>query len=195
MIMTISLLQVVEVQLLAIISRFKWQCYNVEFVANYPVASGPTGVAVDGKGNVWSSNYEANGSVSRITLASDPANAVINTFDVGYHPYNYSDMTGRTVRNITNRQGTWEAIFDGAIPDFEWKKLVWTLKQALPEGTNVTAYAKAANAKVELGSKQYAEVQNNQAIAEMKGRFIKVKFQLTSSNQTATPEITGIDLQ
>jgi hypothetical protein len=59
---------------------------------------------------------------------------VIKTFDVGYHPYNYSDMTGRTVRNITNRQGTWEAIFDGAIPDFEWKKLVWTLKQAYPKG-------------------------------------------------------------
>lgn len=167
---------------------------GVEFVANYSVSSGPTGVAVDGKGNVWSSDY-GNNAVSRITLAANPIDAKIEKFDVGYQPYNYSDMTGRTVRNITNRQGTWEAIFDGTIPDFEWKKLVWTLKQALPEGTNVTAYAKAANAKVELGGKQYAEVKNNQTIAAMKGRFIKVKFQLTSSNQTATPEIKGIDLQ
>ena len=168
---------------------------STQFVANYSVASGPTGVAVDGKGNVWSSNLNSN-SVSRITLdANNPANAKVDTFPVGLGPYNYSDMTGRTVRNITNRQGTWEAIFDGAIPDFEWKKLVWTLKKQLPEGTTVTAYAKTANSKVELGGKQYQAVQSNQLMTEMKGRFIKVKFSLTSASQESTPEITGIDLQ
>ena len=187
----------------ALVGHYKQTFVNgqfdgVEFVANYPVASSPTGVAVDGKGKVWSSNYEAS-SVSQITLAADPANAVINTFDVGYHPYNYSDMTGRTVRNLTNRQGTWEAIFDGATPDFEWKKLVWSLKKQLPEGTTVTAYAKAANSKVEL-SKDYNPVESNQTMKDkkgelIKGRFIKVKFSLTSANQESTPEITGIDLQ
>lgn len=167
---------------------------GVVFVANYPVGRGPTGVAVDGSGKVWASNYY-DSTVSRITLAADPVNAIINTFTVGYNPYNYSDMTGRTVRNITNRQGTWEATFDGATPDFEWKKVVWTLKKQLPEGTAVTAYAKVANSKVELGGKQYLEVQSNQVMTDMKGRFIKVKFRLTSTNQESTPEITGIDLQ
>lgn len=168
---------------------------GIQFVANYAVNSGPTGVAVDGKGNVWSSNLNSN-SVSRITLdANNPGNAKVDTFAVGVGPYNYSDMTGRTVRNITNRQGTWEATFDGAVPDFEWKKLVWTLKQALPEDTAVTAYAKVANAKVELGGKEYVEVQNSQVMTGMTGRFIKVKFRLTSANQESTPEITGIDLQ
>ena len=151
-------------------------------------------MAVDGSGKVWASNYY-DSTVSRITLAADPVNAIINTFTVGYNPYNYSDMTGRTVRNITNRQGTWEATFDGATPDFEWKKVVWTLKKQLPEGTAVTAYAKVANSKVELGGKQYLEVQSNQVMTDMKGRFIKVKFRLTSTNQESTPEITGIDLQ
>ena len=90
---------------------------SVQLVANYHVSSGPTGVAVDGKGNVWSSDL-TNNSVSQITLdASNPANAKVNTFTVGLTPYNYSDMTGRTVRNTTNRQGTWEAIFDGATPE------------------------------------------------------------------------------
>ena len=167
---------------------------SVQFVANYRVSSGPTGVAVDGKGNVWSSDY-GNNAVSRIVLADDPANAKIDTFPVGATPYNYSDMTGRTVRNITNRQGTWEAIFDGAIPDFEWKKLVWSLKNQLPEGTTVTAYVKTADKKVDLGNKEYKPVESNQTMTDMKGQFIKVKFTLTSANQESTPEITGIDLQ
>ena len=166
---------------------------SVEFVANYRVSSGPTGVAVDGSGNVWSSDM-GNNAVSRITLAADPANAKVDTFYVGTGPYNYSDMTGRTVRNTTNRQGTWEAIFDGATDNFEWKKLVWTLKKQLPEGTTVTAYAKAANKKVDL-SKDYNPVVSNQTMTDMKGRFIKVKFSLTSANQESTPEITGFDMQ
>ena len=171
---------------------------GVKFVANYTVKSGPTGVAVDGKGNVWSSNRDSN-SVSRIILADDPANAKVDSFDVGIGPYNYSDMTGRTVRNITNRQGTWEAVFDGGTKDFEWKKLVWTLEKQLPEGTTVTASVKAANNKVEL-SKDYNPVESNQTMKDkngelIKGQFIKVKFTLTSANQTSTPEITGIDLQ
>jgi streptogramin lyase len=171
---------------------------GVEFVANYPVGSGPTGVAVDGKGNVWATNYYSS-SVSQITLAANPVDAIIKTFDVGANPYNYSDMTGRTVRNITNRQGTWEAVFDGGTKDFEWKKLVWTLEKQLPEGTTVTASVKAANNKVEL-SKDYNPVESNQTMKDkngelIKGQFIKVKFTLTSANQTSTPEITGIDLQ
>ena len=108
-------------------------------------------------------------------------------------------MTGRTVRNTTNRQGTWEAIFDGGTKDFEWKKLVWTLEKQLPEGTTVTASVKAANNKVEL-SKDYNPVESNQTMKDkngelIKGQFIKVKFTLTSANQTSTPGITGIDLQ
>ena len=167
---------------------------SVQFVANYQVSSGPTGVAVDGKGNVWSTDY-SNNAVSRITLAADPVNAKIDTFPVGATPYNYSDMTGRTVRNITNRQGTWEAIFDGGVLNFEWKKLVWSLKNQLPQGTAVAAYAKTANSKVDLGGKQYQQVENNLPLSGMKGQFIKIKFVLTSADSKSTPEITGIDFQ
>lgn len=167
---------------------------SVQFVANYQVSSGPTGVAVDGKGNVWSTDY-SNNAVSRITLVADPVNAKIDTFPVGATPYNYSDMTGRTVRNITNRQGTWEAVFDGGVLNFEWKKLVWSLKNQLPQGTAVAAYAKTANAKVDLGGKQYQQVENNLPLSGMKGQFIKVKFVLTSADSKSTPEITGIDFQ
>lgn len=167
---------------------------SIQFVANYQVSSGPTGVAVDGNSNVWSTDLY-NNAASRITLASNPDDAKIDTFPVGLTPYNYSDMTGRTVRNITNRQGTWEAIFDGGVLNFEWKKLVWSLKNQLPQGTAVAAYAKTANAKVDLGGKQYQQVENNLPLSGMKGQFIKVKFVLTSADSKSTPEITGIDFQ
>lgn len=167
---------------------------SIQFVANYQVSSGPTGVAVDGNGNVWSTDLY-NNAASRITLASNPDDAKIDTFPVGLTPYNYSDMTGRTVRNITNRQGTWEAIFDGGVLNFEWKKLVWSLKNQLPRGTAVAAYAKTANAKVDLGGKLYQQVENNLPLSGMKGQFIKVKFVLTSADSKSTPEITGIDFQ
>ena len=167
---------------------------DVTFVANYPVGSGPTGVAVDGFGNVWSAN-NGSSNATRIKLAADPANAVINTFAVGSSPYNYSDMTGRVVRTITNRQGTWEATFDGGKADYIWQRVLWKLKQALPAGTTVSAYAKSANTEIELGAKDYAEVLNDTDLAGIKGRFLKLKVRLTSATLDKTPEISEISLK
>jgi len=174
---------------------------GVTFVTNYPVGNpgyegntAPTGVAVDGFGRVWSANQNTN-DASRITLAADPANAVIDSFAVGSSPYNYSDMTGRVVRTITNRQGTWEATFDGGKPDYIWQRVLWKLKQALPAGTTVSAYAKSANSEIELGAKDYAEVLNDTNLAGIQGRFLKLKVRLTSATPDKTPEITEISLK
>lgn len=167
---------------------------GVSFVANYPVGNGPTGVAVDGSGRVWASNSYSN-SVSRITLAANPAEAVIDTFPVGNNPYNYSDMTGRVVRTITNLQGTWEATFNGGKDDFPWQRILWKLKQALPDGTTVTAYIKTANTEVELGSLPYTEVLNDTPLADVKGRFLKLKVRLTSESNDKTPEISELILR
>jgi subtilase family serine protease/streptogramin lyase len=64
------------------------------------VGAGPTGVAVDYNGKVWVTNYDGN-SLSRI----DP-NVSNGTVDLtvslpsGSLPYNYSDMTGTTLRSV-----------------------------------------------------------------------------------------------
>lgn len=167
---------------------------GVEFVRNYPVGSGPTGVAVDGFGKVWSAN-NGTSNVSRITLAADPANAVVDSFAVGSSPYNYSDMTGRVVRTITNRQGTWEATFNGGKDDYAWERILWKLKQALPAGTAVTAFIKTANTEVELGAKDYVQVDNDAQLTNVKGRYLKLRVRLTSSDPAKTPEITEISLR
>jgi streptogramin lyase len=173
---------------------------DVSFVANYPVEQGPTGVAVDGTGKVWASNYYSN-SVSRIELAVDPINAVINHFSVGVNPYNYSDMTGRVVRTITNRQGTWEATFDGGSAGFPWAKVIWELQQALPEGTNVEAQVKAVDADsrddavVKFGAIDYVGVDNDVQLSNVTGRYLKLRLRLTSDSLTATPVITAVKIQ
>lgn len=173
---------------------------TVSFVANYTVGNGPTGVAVDGAGKVWSTNTGTD-DVSRITLAANPADAVVETFAVGDYPYNYSDMTGRVVRNITNRQGTWEATFDGGSAGFAWAKVIWKLKQALPEGTNVEAQVKAVDAgsreeaKVKFGAIDYVGVQNDVQLSTVTGRFLKLRLRLTSDNQTATPVVTTVQVR
>lgn len=173
---------------------------TVSFVANYTVQSGPTGVAVDGVGKVWATNYNSN-SVSRIGLAADPAAAVIDHFPVGQSPYNYSDMTGRVVRTITNRQGTWEATFDGGRAGFPWAKVIWKLQQALPEGTNVEAQVKAVDAetreeaRAKFGAIDYVGVQNDVQLSTVNGRFLKLRLRLTSDNQTATPVVTTVQVR
>lgn len=173
---------------------------TVTFVANYTVGSGPTGVAVDGAGKVWSTNTGTD-NVSRISLAANPVDALIENFSVGDNPYNYSDMTGRVVRNITNRQGTWEATFDGGRAGFPWAKVIWTLQQALPEGTNVEAQVKAVDAdsreeaKVKFGAIDYVGVQNNTQLSGVTGRYLKLRLRLTSDSQSATPVITTVQIQ
>ncbi len=173
---------------------------TVTFVANYPVGSGPSGVAVDGAGKVWSTNVNSD-NVSRITLAANPADAVVDNYPVGVGPYNYSDMTGRVVRTITNRQGTWEATFDGGRAGFPWAKVIWTLQQALPEGTNVEAQVKAVDAdsreeaKVKFGAIDYVGVQNNTQLSGVTGRYLKLRLRLTSDSQSATPVITTVQIQ
>lgn len=173
---------------------------TVTFVANYPVGSGPSGVAVDGAGKVWSTNVNAN-SVSRITLAANPADAVVDTYPVGLGPYNYSDMTGRVVRTITNRQGTWEATFDGGRAGFPWARVIWRLQQALPAGTNVEAQVKAvdaasrAEAQVRFGSIDYVGVSNDVQLASVTGRYLKLRLRLTSDSLTGTPVITAVQIR
>lgn len=170
---------------------------GVEFVRNYPVGSGPTGVAVDGAGRVWSTNANAN-SVSRITLNADPLQAAVDTYNVGVYPYNYSDMTGRVVRTITNRQGTWEAVFDAGKDSYAWGRVIWTLKAALAEGNEIEVVGKAANAasleaaKAAFGSIDYINLENDVQLQGLTGRYLKLRIRLTSDSLSETPEVISL---
>jgi len=163
---------------------------GVDFVTNYAVGQGPIGVAVDSQGKVWSANYHAN-SASRI----DPITGEVANFPAGATPYNYSDMTGNVVRNITTRQGTWEAVFDGKELDFLWNQVTWRLKQALPVGTMVKVFVKVSNSNNDWGALPYIEVANGARLSNSAGQYAKLKVELSSENLTDTPEVIEILLQ
>ena len=103
------------------------------YVGTITVGSGPTGVAVDGAGKIWATNFNSR-TVSRINPALGPiggdgvtrVGAVeFTTVDLGGNPYNYSDMTGSTLQGAPNI-GTWTATFDSQIAGAEWGRIGWT---------------------------------------------------------------------
>jgi hypothetical protein len=104
-------------------------------------------------------------------------------------------MTGRVVRTITSRQGTWEAVFDSKVENYNWQQVRWRLKTALPEGTGVQVYVKTAASVLALNAKPYIEVKNGVNTPELEvGQYLKLKVKLTSNNLTDTPEVVEIQL-
>ena len=162
---------------------------DVTFVANYNVGDGPTGVAVDGKGLVWSSNVNSN-NVSRINIATGD----VDTYPVGSGPYNYSDMTGNIVRTITKRQGTWEATLNAQKADYAWASAVWKVQDGAPEGTEVKVYIKAANTELALNALDYTETLNAVKIEGVTGKYLRIKIELTAKTSDTTPVVLEIKI-
>jgi hypothetical protein len=85
---------------------------NGVLLGNVTVGSGPTGVAVDGNGKVWATNYNSR-TVSRIDPARNGGIGEVDftTVDLGGNLYNYSDMTGSTL-SAPPQEGTWTVVHD-----------------------------------------------------------------------------------
>ena len=112
-------------------------------VGTVTVGAGPTGVAVDADGRVWSTDYNA-GTVSRINPelgpvgldGETPVGAVdFTTPYLGGQPYNYSDMTGSTLTGMP-QSGTWTATFDSGEALTDWAAVAWR-HQAQCDGGDV----------------------------------------------------------
>jgi RHS repeat-associated protein len=105
------------------------------FVGNVNVSSGPTGVAVDARGKIWSTNHNS-GNVSRIDPNAGPVGADgltrvgesdFTTPYLGGQLYNYSDMTGSTLSGAPG-EGTWSTVYDSKIAGAEWGRIGWTAR-------------------------------------------------------------------
>lgn len=103
------------------------------YVGTVTVGSGPTGVAVDGKGKIWATNHDSR-TVSRIDPSLGPlgpdgvtrVGAVdFTTRNLGGSLYNYSDMTGSTLSGAPGT-GTWSTVFDSKLAGAVWGRLGWT---------------------------------------------------------------------
>jgi streptogramin lyase len=110
------------------------------------VGQGPTGVAVDRHGKVWSTNYNAM-TVSRIDPDAGPlgpdgrtrVGAVdFTSGNLGGNLYNYSDMTGSTLHGAPDR-GTWTIMHDSGQPGTDWELVHWNAAEEGGSHIRVTA--------------------------------------------------------
>lgn len=144
------------------------------------VGNGPTGVAIDAAGKVWVTNLYSN-NATRI----DPADDTTSTFAVGSGPYNYSDMTGHVVRNITTNQGTWTVVHDSGATGTAWGTVSWN--GSTPANTAITARVRAADSVAGLGSNTYVGVGNNIGFSGVTGRYIQIEVKLETTQNGLSP--------
>jgi RHS repeat-associated protein len=162
---------------------------NGVYVGTIPVGSGPTGVAVDGDGKVWATNYYS-GTVSRINpalgaIGGDGVTRVgavdFTTPYLGGNPYNYSDMTGSTLTGAPNT-GTWSVVFDSRIAGAEWGRIGWTA-QVCGDGLLSVSVATSEN---NTNYTQPLVVSNGDDPVVPNGRYVKitVRFERASSGES-----------
>ncbi len=155
------------------------------FIKNYIVGDGPTGVAIDAAGKVWSPSYNAM-QINRINLDDD----TIDVFPLGGHSYTYSDTTGYVVRNITSPQGTWSVTQYCGNTCSAWASVSWDAD--LPAKTQIRVRARSALTTTALKTATWQNMKNNATIPEngprsLRGPLIEVEVRLTSLLAGVTP--------
>jgi streptogramin lyase len=176
------------------------------FVGNVklPEGHGPTGVAIDANGKVWVTNLETNNAqridpnAGPVGGGGFPVGAVDMSVDLGdgADPYNYSDMTGAVLGEVTAPLGTWNVVQDSGIPDGTWRKITWnTEPQASePSGTSITVEARAAESEADLPSASYVSVSNGTEFM-LTGRFVEVRVSLRPSGDGTSPVLSDIRVE
>jgi len=169
-----------------------------------PGGNGPTGVAVDANGKVWVANINSNNAM-RIDPSAGPVGgggftvgAVDLTVDLGAGagPYNYSDMTGAVLGEITAPVGTWTVVQDGATAGLKWGKVTWNSEAqgSVPAGTSLTFQARAADTEAGLTSQSFVSIGNGVAFS-LTGRFIEVKATLTANGMGQSPVLSDVRIE
>jgi hypothetical protein len=90
-------------------------------LAAITVGDTPTGVAVDGAGKVWVTNYGSS-DVMRINPLTNLVDLTVSLGE-GAYPYNYSDMTGSTL-TAPPSSGTWTVVHE-TLDDPAKLKISW----------------------------------------------------------------------
>jgi streptogramin lyase len=174
---------------------------NGTYVGNVtlPSGNGPTGVAVDGAGKIWSANINSN-NVSRIDPALGPVGgggttigAVDLTVDLGAGagPYNYSDMTGSLLFGAPD-SGTWSFIHDTGEAGIEWGIVSWTAYE--PGDSSITVTAASSTDGLTFGPAE--NVSNGIDLSVVNGQYLEVIVSFTRDSLNGeTPILFDLTLE
>jgi hypothetical protein len=140
---------------------------------------GPTGVAVDANGKIWTTGNN-NGKVYRIDptagpIGADfvtPVGAVDLVVPLGGNLYNYSDMTGSTLIAPPN-SGSWTVVNDSGIPGAKWTTISWTAHE--PGDSSIVVSVASSADGVTFGPLQpVSNGQNMQTVPVPDGQYLKI---------------------
>jgi hypothetical protein len=176
------------------------------FVGNVtlPGGAGPTGVAVDTNGKIWVANRDTNNAM-RIDPDAGPAGgggfpvgAVDLTVDLGAGsgPYNYSDMTGSVLGEVTAPVGTWSVVQDGGAAGQTWGRITWNTEAqgSVPPGTSITVEARASDTEAGLAGESFVPVGNG-SLFSLTGRYIEARATLRASPSGTSPVLSDLRIR
>lgn len=176
------------------------------FVGNVtlPGGAGPTGVAVDSNGKIWVANLNTDNAMridpdaGPIGGGGFPVGEVDLTVDLGpgAGPYNYSDMTGAVLGEVTAPIGTWSVVQDGGSAGTAWGRITWNTEPqgSEPPGTSITVEARASDTEAGLAGQPFVPVGNG-SLFSLTGRFIEARATLRASASGASPVLSDLRIQ
>ncbi|HVK26650.1 MAG TPA: hypothetical protein VM677_35320 [Actinokineospora sp.] len=169
-----------------------------------PGGNGPTGVAIDTNGKVWVANINSNNAqridpnAGGVGGGGFQIGAVDLTVDLGAGagPYNYSDMTGSVLGEITAPVGTWSVVQDGGVAGQTWGKITWNTEAqgSVPAGTSITVEARASDTEAGLAGETFVPVANATTFA-LAGRYIEARATLRANAAGDSPVLSDLRIQ
>ncbi len=168
--------------------------YRYDNNGNYPaeisVGNGPTGVAVDSNGKVWSCNLN-DPDVKRIDPASNLVDLSKSVAGSTGH-YSYSDMTGIIARTVTTKIGTWTVVFDSEEADMPWGTVSWNSSE--PAGTSVTVKVRSSNDQATWSS--WETTSNGVALSSTPdGRYLQIETTLHITSGDVSPILYDLTVE
>jgi RHS repeat-associated protein len=167
------------------------------FIGNVNVGLGPTGVAVDARGKIWSTNYFS-ADVSRIDPNAGPLGADgvtrvgavdFTTGNLGGLLYNYSDMTGSTLTGAP-AEGTWTTIYDSGIAGAAWGRIGWTASLCGDGALSLTV----ASSEDGTNFGQPETVTSDAELSVVNGRYLKINVSFRRATSGESPVLYDLSV-
>jgi hypothetical protein len=160
------------------------------YQAEISVGDGPTGVAIDSNGKVWSCNlYDSD--VKRTDPATNSVDLTKSVSGSTGH-YSYSDMTGIIARTVTTKIGTWTVVFDSEGADRPWGTVSWNSYE--PAGTSVTVKVRSSNDQATWSSWETAS--NGVALSSTPdGRYLQIETTLKITSGDVSPILYDLTVE
>ncbi|UCE61686.1 MAG: hypothetical protein JSU63_08040, partial [Phycisphaerales bacterium] len=161
----------------------------------------PTGVAVDGDGNVYVTNLTSC-TVSRIIPSyrqpEDCTSGGPSQVDVAYavglggRPDDYGTMTG-LVALQTSGTGTWTTVHDGGVYGGRWARVDWSPDNtSQPPGTSLVVSVRAADTEAGLAGKPFVPVERDVPFTGVHGRYVEVQVRFYGSCEVGGDAVSPV---